>query len=65
MRKGFEYVDYAILALIVAGVAYAIVRRRRRRAAPAGVIAESSAADEPATAGLVAAEERPAPAEQG
>ncbi len=65
VRKGFEYVDYAVLALVVAGVAYAVVRRRRRRAAPAGVTAESSAADAPATAGLVAAEERPAPAEQG
>jgi membrane protein DedA with SNARE-associated domain len=29
VRKGFQYVDYAILALIVLGVAYAIVRRRR------------------------------------
>lgn len=30
VRKGFEYVDYAILALVVIGIAYAIVRRRRR-----------------------------------
>jgi membrane protein DedA with SNARE-associated domain len=29
VRKGFEYVDYVILALIVVGVVYAIVRRRR------------------------------------
>ena len=65
VRKGFEYVDYAVLALVVAGVAYALVRRRRRRAAPAGVTAASPSADAPATAGLVAAEERPAPAEQG
>ena len=35
VRKGFQYVDYAILALIVVGVAYAIVRRRRGRGAPA------------------------------
>jgi membrane protein DedA with SNARE-associated domain len=31
VRKGFEYVDYAILALVVAGIAYLIVRRRRGR----------------------------------
>jgi membrane protein DedA with SNARE-associated domain len=29
VRKGFQYVDYAVLALIVAGIAYAIIRRRR------------------------------------
>ena len=29
-RKYFEYVDYAILAVIVIGIAYAIVRRRRK-----------------------------------
>jgi membrane protein DedA with SNARE-associated domain len=29
VRKGFEYVDYALLALIVLGVAYLLVRRRR------------------------------------
>ena len=28
VRKGFEYVDYAILALVVAGIGYVIVRRR-------------------------------------
>jgi membrane protein DedA with SNARE-associated domain len=33
VRKGFEYVDYAILALIVAGIVYALVRRRRGGAA--------------------------------
>jgi membrane protein DedA with SNARE-associated domain len=31
VRKGFEYVDYAILALAVAGIAYLIVRLRRGR----------------------------------
>jgi membrane protein DedA with SNARE-associated domain len=31
VRKGFEYVDYVILALVVIGIAYAIVRRRRGR----------------------------------
>jgi membrane protein DedA with SNARE-associated domain len=38
VRKGFEYVDYAILALIVAGIVYAVVHRRRRAgSATAGV----------------------------
>jgi membrane protein DedA with SNARE-associated domain len=31
VRKGFEYVDYAIVALVVVGVAYVVVRRRGRR----------------------------------
>ena len=35
VRKGFEYVDYAIVALVVIGVVYAVVRRRRRRRQPA------------------------------
>lgn len=35
VRNGFEYVDYAILALVVAGVLYAVVRRRRGRREPA------------------------------
>jgi membrane protein DedA with SNARE-associated domain len=30
VRKAFEYVDYAIVALIVVGIAYAVVRRRAR-----------------------------------
>jgi membrane protein DedA with SNARE-associated domain len=29
VRKGFEYVDYAIVAVLVVGLAYAVVRRRR------------------------------------
>jgi membrane protein DedA with SNARE-associated domain len=29
VRKGFQYVDYAILALIVVGIVYALVRRRK------------------------------------
>ena len=29
-RKYFEYVDYAILAVIVIGVVYLIIQRRRR-----------------------------------
>jgi membrane protein DedA with SNARE-associated domain len=31
VRKGFEYVDYVVIALAVLGVIYAIVRRQRRR----------------------------------
>ena len=30
VRKGFEYVDYAIVALVAIGIAYAIVRRLTR-----------------------------------
>ncbi|HEY5193544.1 MAG TPA: DedA family protein [Solirubrobacteraceae bacterium] len=33
VRKTFEYIDYAIVLLIVAGVLYAIVRRRSRPSA--------------------------------
>jgi len=29
VRKGFQYVDYLILALLVAGIVYAVVRARR------------------------------------
>jgi membrane protein DedA with SNARE-associated domain len=36
VRKGFEYVDYAIVALIVIGIVALIVRRRQGRAKPAG-----------------------------
>jgi membrane protein DedA with SNARE-associated domain len=36
VRKGFEYVDYVIVALVVIGIAYAIVRRRRRGSADEG-----------------------------
>ena len=30
VRKGFEYVDYAIVAIVAVGIVYAVVRRRRR-----------------------------------
>ncbi len=30
VRKSFEYVDYAIVAIVVVGIAYAIMRRRGR-----------------------------------
>ncbi|MGA8365117.1 MAG: DedA family protein [Solirubrobacteraceae bacterium] len=36
VRKGFEYVDYVIVALLVIGIVYAIVRRRRRGPADEG-----------------------------
>ena len=35
VRKGFEYVDYVVVALVVVGIGYLIVRRRSRPAAPA------------------------------
>ncbi len=35
VRKWFEYVDYAILALALVGIVYAIARRRRGRNEPA------------------------------
>jgi membrane protein DedA with SNARE-associated domain len=35
VRKGFEYVDYVVLALVIAGVIYAVGRRRRARREPA------------------------------
>jgi len=35
VRKGFEYVDYAIVALAVAGVLYVLSRRRRASRNPA------------------------------
>ncbi|HEV3322559.1 MAG TPA: DedA family protein [Solirubrobacteraceae bacterium] len=41
VRKGFEYVDYAIVALVVVGIGYWIVRRRR-----AGQLAAVEAAAE-------------------
>ena len=35
VRKGFEYVDYAILALVAAGVLFLLIRRRRGNGKPA------------------------------
>jgi membrane protein DedA with SNARE-associated domain len=47
VRKGFEYVDYVVLALIVIGIVYLVVRRRGRGAAlDAGEPAESAEARE-------------------
>jgi membrane protein DedA with SNARE-associated domain len=31
VRKGFEYVDYAVIALVVLGIVYAVIRWRRGR----------------------------------
>jgi membrane protein DedA with SNARE-associated domain len=44
VRKGFEYVDYAILALVLAGVVYLIVRRRGRGGGGPRELEESPAA---------------------
>jgi membrane protein DedA with SNARE-associated domain len=38
VRKGFEYVDYVVVALVLAGVGYAIVRRRGRRDSAADAV---------------------------
>jgi membrane protein DedA with SNARE-associated domain len=35
VRKGFDYVDYAVVVLVVLGIAYLIARRRRGRREPA------------------------------
>jgi membrane protein DedA with SNARE-associated domain len=35
VRKGFEYVDYAIVVLAVAGVGYSVIRHRARQSGPA------------------------------
>jgi membrane protein DedA with SNARE-associated domain len=32
VRKGFDYVDYAVVALVVIAIVYALIRRRRRGA---------------------------------
>jgi membrane protein DedA with SNARE-associated domain len=51
VRKAFEYVDYVLLALIVLGIAYLVVRRRRDPATPAeppeGAPGAGPAADAP------------------
>jgi len=39
VRKGFEYLDYAIVLLIVVGIVYAVLRRRSR---PPAAMAEES-----------------------
>jgi membrane protein DedA with SNARE-associated domain len=49
VRKGFEYVDYALLALIVLAVGYLIVRRRRSGPAPPVGTAADATEPGPAT----------------
>src|SRR5438105_2173895 len=44
VRKGFDYVDYAVVALVVLAIVYAVVRRRRRPAAGAKHDPEASRA---------------------
>jgi membrane protein DedA with SNARE-associated domain len=48
VRKGFEYVDYVLLALIVLAVGYLIVRRRRGGPAPPAEGAGGAAGGGPA-----------------
>jgi membrane protein DedA with SNARE-associated domain len=38
-RKAFEYVDYAIVALVLAGIVYLVIRRRRAGREPARDVA--------------------------
>jgi membrane protein DedA with SNARE-associated domain len=40
VRKGFEYVDYVIVAMIVVGIVWAVVRRRGRKASLASSASE-------------------------
>ncbi len=43
VRKGFEYADYLIVALVIVGIVYAIVRRRARPTDPASEDGEPAA----------------------
>lgn len=45
IREGFQYVDYAVVALIVLGIAYIGVRRRSRASAPTSEDVEPAAAE--------------------
>lgn len=40
VRKGFEYVDYVIVAVVIVGAVYAGVRRRRRKSGPSAQLAD-------------------------
>jgi membrane protein DedA with SNARE-associated domain len=44
VRKGFDYVDYAVVVLVVIGIVWLIVRRRRRGGADTGDPAPDAAA---------------------
>jgi membrane protein DedA with SNARE-associated domain len=64
VRNGFEYVDYAIVALLVVGVAYSGARRRsRRRSTPTAPAAPVEAPPIPAEASPTRAKAPPTPAE--
>jgi membrane protein DedA with SNARE-associated domain len=43
VRKGFEYADYVVAALVVVGIVYAVVRRRSRPSTPAPEDSEPAA----------------------
>lgn len=45
IREGFQYVDYAVVALVVAGVGYIALRRRSRTPAPASEDVEPAHAE--------------------
>jgi membrane protein DedA with SNARE-associated domain len=50
VRKGFEYVDYVIVALVVLGIGYAVISRRRRgsqASAGAGALEDGKPAADP------------------
>lgn len=49
VRKGFEYVDYVIVAMIVAGIVWRLARRRGRKASLAGTASEQDPGAERAT----------------
>ena len=51
VRSGFEYVDYALLAMIAAGIVYLLVRRRRARRTPPTDAPASAAGAGTSTAG--------------
>jgi membrane protein DedA with SNARE-associated domain len=56
VRSGFEYVDYALLAAIVVGIVYLLVRRRRGRSAPRADALGAAGADAGAEASTADAE---------
>jgi membrane protein DedA with SNARE-associated domain len=62
VRKGFQYVDYLILLLIVAGIAYAIVRRRAGGARARARIGQPNVGMETGTASGADAEKGARPA---
>lgn len=47
VRKGFEYVDYIMLALIVGGIIYAVLYRRRKAKPQSSIESTDSSGDSP------------------